>query len=108
MSSLEWSENLKTCWPAPKIRVSDSVFAILSSTTATRDCALEGEETCSRTELDSHTNMAVVGRNAYILGETGRTANVSPLTIAYATLQDVPIVDAAIALYEKDLRFDLS
>ena len=41
--------------------------------------------------------MVVVGRNAHILGETGRTANVFLFTTAYSALQDVPIVDAAIA-----------
>ena len=50
----------------------------------------------SRTELDSHANMVVVGRHASIVSDTGRTAEVSPFTPDYEALQKVPIVDAAI------------
>ena len=53
----------------------------------------------ARTELDSHANMAIIGRNAYILNDSGRTAQVSPFTQDYEALSEVPIVDAAI-LYE--------
>jgi hypothetical protein len=34
----------------------------------------------TRTELDSHANMPVVGRNAYIISDTGRVAEVNPFT----------------------------
>ena len=34
----------------------------------------------SRTELDSHSNMPVVGKNCFILADTGKTAEVSPYT----------------------------
>ena len=50
----------------------------------------------TRTELDSHANMAVIGRNAYILNDIGRTAQVSPFTPDYEALTEVKIVDAAI------------
>ena len=53
----------------------------------------------ARTELDSHANMAVIGRNAYILNDSRRTAQVSSFTPDYEALSEVPIVDAAI-LYE--------
>ena len=49
----------------------------------------------SRTELDSHANMPVVGRHAYIVAETGRTVDVSPFTPDYEAIT-VPLVDAAI------------
>jgi hypothetical protein len=49
----------------------------------------------TRTELDSHANMPVVGRNAYIISDTGRVAEVNPFTPDYNAMQ-VPIVDAAI------------
>ena len=49
----------------------------------------------SRTDLDSHANMPVVGRNSFILSETGRTVNVSPFTPDYQPLV-AQIVDAAI------------
>lgn len=52
----------------------------------------------SRTELDSHANMPVVGRNAFILSETGCKAEVSAYTPDYEP-KKIPIVDAAV-LYE--------
>eukprot|EP00957_Ditylum_brightwellii_P176397 13432598-Ditylum_brightwellii.AAC.1 len=49
----------------------------------------------SRTELDSHANMPVVGRHAYVISDTGRVADVSPFTPDYNFLK-IKIVDAAI------------
>ena len=51
----------------------------------------------SRTELDSHANMVVVGQHAFIINNTGKTAEVSPFTSSYDALKNVPIVDAIIA-----------
>ena len=50
-------------------------------------------ESC--TELDSHANMPVVGKHAYIIAETGKTVDVSPFTPDYKPLT-VPLVDATI------------
>jgi len=41
------------------------------------------EPSNARTELDSHANMVVVGRHAYILNNSGRTAQVSAFTPEY-------------------------
>ena len=49
----------------------------------------------SRTELDSHANMPVVGANAYILAETGKRVDVSPFTPDYKPIT-APLVDAAL------------
>ena len=49
----------------------------------------------SRTELDSHANMPVVGKHGYIIAETGKTVDVSPFTPDYKLLP-VPLVDATI------------
>ena len=54
----------------------------------------EGTE-YSRTELDSHANMPVVGRNAFILAKTGRTVDVNAFSPDYEPMT-VPLVDAAI------------
>ena len=51
----------------------------------------------SRTELDSHANMVVVGQHAFIINNTGKTAEVSPFTSSYDSLKNAPIVDAIIA-----------
>ena len=50
-----------------------------------------------RTEIDSHSNMTVIGHHSRIIHDTGKTAQVSPFTNTYEALQSVPIVDAAIA-----------
>ena len=51
--------------------------------------------TMSRTELDSHANMAVVGKHAEIISHTGEVAEVNPFTPDYKPMS-IPIVDAAI------------
>ena len=56
----------------------------------------------SRTDLDSHANMVVLGRHARVIAYTGKTAQVSPFTPEYKSLEDVPIVDGAIT-YELDI-----
>ena len=62
---------------------------------------LEGSETMedvnesSRTELDSHANMPVIGRNAYILSKIGETVDVAPFTPDYKPIS-VELVDAAL------------
>ena len=48
-----------------------------------------------RTELDSHANMPVVGKHAYIIAETGKKVDVSPFTPDYKLLT-VPLVDATV------------
>ncbi len=57
--------------------------------------SIDGDENESRTKLDSHANMPVVGRNAYILSDTGQTVDVSPFTPDYKALS-VQVVDAAV------------
>jgi hypothetical protein len=49
----------------------------------------------SRTELDSHANMLVVGRNAYIISDTGRVADVNAFTPDCSSMR-ISIVDAAV------------
>ena len=49
----------------------------------------------SRTELDSHANMPVVGKHAYIIAETSKKVDVSPFKPDYKPLT-VPLVDATV------------
>ena len=44
--------------------------------------------------LDSHANMAVIGKHAYILAETGKMVEVNPFTPTYKPIK-APIVGAA-------------
>ena len=52
----------------------------------------------SRTEFDSHANMPLVGKEAYIISETGKTVSVYPYSPEYPP-KELPIVDAAV-VYE--------
>ena len=49
----------------------------------------------SRTELDSHSNMSVIGMNVYILSTIGETVDVAPFTPDYKPIS-VELVDAAL------------
>jgi hypothetical protein len=50
------------------------------------DVSEESMEEPSRTELDSHANIPVVGRNAYNISDTGRVADVNPFTPDYDSM----------------------
>ena len=56
----------------------------------------------SRTELDTHANMVVIGRNSQAISWPGQTVQVNPFTPDYKALPEVPSVDAVIA-YEYPL-----
>ena len=56
------------------------------------------DNSISRTELDSHANMPVVGSESQVLCHTGKTASVCPYNPDYAP-KEIPIVDAAL-LYQ--------
>ena len=56
---------------------------------------MEDNNEPSRTELDSHANMPVIGRNAYILPKIGETVDVAPFTPDYKPIS-VELVDAAL------------
>ena len=49
----------------------------------------------SRTELDSHANMPVMGRDALVVSDTGRVMEVNPFTPDYDAIR-VKLVDAAL------------
>ena len=48
---------------------------------------MEDVDESSRTELDSHANMPVTGRNAYILSKIGETVDVAPFTPDYKPMR---------------------
>ena len=56
------------------------------------DVETDGE---SRTEVDSHANMPVVGREALVVEQSGKTVEVSPFTPDYKPIK-VEVVDAVI------------
>ena len=86
-----------------KIRVHFAPYlhSLISTATIGRiDGEADGEdnnetEESSRTELDSHANMPVVGRNAFIISDTGRMADVKPYSPDYESMA-IPIEDTAV------------
>ena len=57
----------------------------------------KGGAIISRTELDSHANMCVVGKHCIIISRSGKTINVGTFSPSAGSLSAVPIVNAAIA-----------
>ena len=51
----------------------------------------------STSELDSHANMIVVGKQCAIFERTGKTCSVNAFSPSAGTMHEVPIVDAALA-----------
>jgi hypothetical protein len=86
-----------------KINIPVRLYPYLTSTVVVSsvDVTEESMEEPSRTELDTHANMPVVGRNAYIISDTGRVADVSPFSPDYDSMM-IPIVDAAVSYLSQD------
>jgi hypothetical protein len=72
--------------------------AVVASTNGVDDGP--GDE--SRTDLDSHANMPVVGTGAHVLVDHNRTCEASPYSPDYEPME-VPLVDAAVR-YDRDGR----
>ena len=60
------------------------------------DGANQNEE-ITQTELDTHAASIVVGRNALVINETGKTVNMGPFPKELGSLKKVPIVDCVVA-----------
>ena len=59
------------------------------------DTTSETQGLDSRTELDYHTNMLVVGQNCYIISDSGTFAEVNAFSTDHET-KNIPIVDSAV------------
>ena len=51
----------------------------------------------TKSELDSHANMIVLGKDCFIFETTGKTCNVQPFSAELGVATNIPIVDAAFA-----------
>lgn len=78
--------------PGERVMVANEFFATMSSL---EEGDVEMRPDNCRTELDTHANMAVVGTQALIINNTGKTVEVSPYNPVYQSLT-VPLVDAAL------------
>ena len=78
-------------------RVTDDLHSLLvaAQVSVLDDAEDDESNSVSRTELDSHANMPVVGRNSFLISDTGRIADVSAFSPDIASMK-IPIVDAAI------------
>ena len=58
-----------------------------------------GDNVCCKsiTKLDSHANMVVIGKQAFVFSHSGQYANVRAFTDEVKGINKVPIVDAVIA-----------
>ena len=72
-------------------------MSVISAVWATTSDVRGSDSDVTTTQLDSHANMIVVGSQATVFGNSGRTADVKPFSNDYSKLQSVPIVDAALA-----------
>jgi len=50
-----------------------------------------------KSELDTHANMVVLGKECFVFETTGRTCNVEPFSSDLGIAKDVPIIDGALA-----------
>ena len=91
MLESESYEALQSDPPNEHVQATIAAWATCGSSTGHKDA----ED--SRTELDSHANMVVAGRNTMVLSKTGKTAQVRPFDPSLGALHEVPIVDVAIA-----------
>ena len=74
------------------------VLKIIRGAISASHSLVEGEIPADgRTDLDSHANMCVLGRQAVAISESGRYAEVNAFSPDIEALQRVPIVDAGIA-----------
>jgi hypothetical protein len=79
----------------------ENIVATLKAiSAATERHAGDPDGTESRTELDSHANMPVVGIQAFILGHPGKRVDVSPFSPDYEPLE-AELVDAAVLYCDK-------
>ena len=77
-------------------RVIDEKCNVRSSMDSTKS-----DNNMSRTDLDSHANMVLVGKNRIVLNETGRHAEVAPFAPDYESLHKVSISDAVVEYDDK-------
>ena len=86
-----------SAFPEPNSYLASKIEHLIGASEISDESMEIDEE--SRTELDSHANMCVVGRHCAILTKPNRYANVNAFSPSIEKLARVPIVDAAI-IYE--------
>ncbi len=67
------------------------------ASTASNKVSSENSVVDPKSELDSHANMVVLGRNCFVFEWSGQSCNVQPFDSNLGSANNIPIVDAAIA-----------
>ena len=80
----------------PNEHVIDVILSSVLATTSAADTEL-GVTVDPQSELDSHSNMVILGRNAFIFEGSGQTYNVRQFADELGVASNIPIVDGAIA-----------
>ena len=60
------------------------------------DAVIRSELTISRTDLESHASVVLVGRNILVISDANRIAELTPFTHDYDSIDHFPIVDTSI------------
>ena len=91
-----WDPGRYTCIP---IRVFATIATAVVTKEYNNEMGIDSEDLGgTRTELDSHANMLVVGQHSYIINYSGQKVDVRPFTPQYQSME-AELVDAAL-LYE--------
>ena len=61
-----------------KINFTDHIYYLFSTVNGYLDTVISDKD--SQTELESHANMPVVGRHAYVISDTGLISDLNPFT----------------------------
>ena len=76
----------------------DYVLSKIVSTASVASAVADSNSPQSRSELDSHANMIVLGKHCFVFDNIhGQTCEVQPFDPSLGTVKEVPIVDAAVA-----------
>jgi hypothetical protein len=81
-----------------------SIISAVSSSESMPLSRLDSAGEDTRTELDSHANMCVFGRDSFIFEWSGKKCTVNPFAESVGQAKDVPICDIAVA-YDCPLSF---
>lgn len=83
--------------PAHMCQPCDDLKAKIHRRVQVSASSLNGARGHGKTELDSHANMCVVGKNCLIISRSGRVVDVGTFAEEAGSLNEVPLVDAMIA-----------
>ena len=74
------------------------ILSKIVSTASVTSAVADSNSPQSRSELDSHANMIVLGKHCFVFDNIhGQTCEVQPFDPSLGTVKEVPIVDAAVA-----------